>query len=81
MAFYDLPYQPGLGKLFVLRVAVMMNGLGNLMPTSFLGLILRATGKPGEFRRVGIVEHRRFAGEGGKPDPFAKAPRRTVVIR
>ena len=81
MAFYDLPYQPGLGKLFVLRVAVMMNGLGNPIPTSFLGLILRANGKPGEFMRVGIVEHRRFAGEGGKSDPFAKAPRRTVVIR
>lgn len=47
-AFYDRSYQPGLGKLFVLRVAVMVNGLGNVMPTSFLGLILRPTGKLGE---------------------------------
>ena len=74
IAFFDEEYRPGEGPVYCLRIARMESALGEPLPSLFLALLLRPTGRNrDEYRRIGIGEQREV-GVGRLEGPVERQP-------
>lgn len=88
--WFDRQYPGPGGKLRVLRVArmygVSVKGEKFWYPSLYYGLVLQTTGKPGEYRRIGVAENKNPGpSTEGVPlmqqtDLFASSPKQTIVL-